>query len=264
MEIVLPQQSKAFPNRDSKYELSALLDADSFFYGLIDYGSQLEYVNSIKRFQDVSQEAWQNIVVLRKIKIGILNHAVSILPFESLAMEDLIEIVAHSAGILEPELYDFRVDRCEAQQLKICYAVPKSVLIGIRNQWQEPLIYHFVTTFVQGIELNGEDGLYIYASATTLVLCALKDHKLPFINCYQIKHPIDAFYYIMLTYREVFEEDVHVALHYASHPHTSNDILHHLQQYNPRLQHRTSDFKMDGQVLTDDYHYHALQCVSKI
>jgi len=264
LEITLKKESKDFQNKNLKYELSALLDADSFFYGLFDYGSKLAYSDRISSIDDLSSEPWNERISLRKTKIGLLNNLVTLIPESEFRAADMTSIIATSIGISDTSQYILRSDRSEKHNLRICYAVPKGLVKTITNLLDSPILHHYVSTFLDSISDVKEDGIYLDFSGEVLIVIALKGGKPLLVNTYKVTEDLDAFYWIALAHQSIFKEDKSAPIYFSGKLIGETTLYTTLKSYFPQLRKLKHAITLDGISIAEEEALYPLHSISAI
>lgn len=264
MEVVLRKESKSFQTKEIKYELSALLDADSFFYGLFDYGSKLAFSNIISSINELDKEDWQERVQLRKSKIGLLNNLVVFIPEVEFKSADIPAILSSVCGIPDVSEYIIRADRSEKFDLRICYAVPKSLIKTMTTTLDGPILHHYLSSFLESIGGLEPTGLYMHYSGEVLIMIALKDGHLAFSNIYKADESLNAFYWLSLAHQSIFEEDKSVPIYYSGRGMRTTSILGTIQSYFPHVNKMTHSISLDETKLSNEVEFYPLHCISEL
>lgn len=264
MEVRGKKESKDFQNTDIKYELSALLDADSFFYGLFDYGSKLAFSNNIDSIDGLAQESWRGQTKLRKTKIGLLNSLIVMIPETEFRAADIAPIVTTTCNLSDTSQYIIRSDRIEKHGLRVCYAVPKELVKTMTNTLDGPILNHYVSTFLDSITDTSVNALYIDLSSDLLIIAACRDGKLFFANTYLIKESLDGLYWISSVHKSVFEDDRATPIFYSGKNIEVSTLLITLGSYYSQLKKMTHSISFDGDPIKGDVYYYPLYCISQM
>jgi len=196
------RQSVNFIEAEKAYELSALIYADSFFYGLFDYGSKLV------KSSDISSDELKTKGLLgtskatvRKSKFGILNQLFTLIPKAEYDHHNIADFVKAACKIDDPSAYIYRSDYIPHYGLRVCYAIAKDKVSLINEVYESPSLLHYVTALIASTE-TGEDGLYVHVIDDKILIAAKVDDRLQNANCYTYDADETAVYYIGLNYQE--------------------------------------------------------------
>ena len=263
MEITLSKESKVFQTKDIKYELSALLNADSFFYGLFDYDSKLAFSNEISSINDLDKESWRDRILLRKAKVGLLNNLVAFIPESEFQAADIPMILGNVCGLQDTSEYIIRSDRSEKFDLRICYAVPKNLVKLMTKTFDGPILNHYVSSFLESISITESNGLYVDFSGDVLIIVAIKDGRLALTNTYKESEVLNAFYWISLAHQSVFQEDKSVPIYYSGKRMNSTSLLDTLQSYFSSVEKMTQSISLDGNSISDEVAFYPLHCIAE-
>ena len=264
MEVTLRKESVVFQSKDIKYELSALLDADSFFYGLFDYDSKLAYSNEITSISELNKEPWRNRVFLRKSKIGLLNNLLVFIPEAEFQAADVPIILSNVCDISDTSKYIIRSDRSEKFDLRVCYAVPKELIKIMTKTLDGPILNHYASSFLESIGNIDSDALYVDYSGDVLIIVALKDGHLALINTYEVFETLNAFYWFCLAHQSIFKEDKSVPIYYSGKRMNTTAILDAMQTYFPNVDKMIHSIFLDENSISNEVEFYPLHCISEI
>jgi hypothetical protein len=264
LEVTLKRESKDFHNKDIKYELSALLDADSFFYGLFDYGDKLVFANEISFINELGGESWRDRISLRKTKIGLLNNLVLIIPESEFQPADIPYILSATCNLPDISQYIIRSDRIEKHDIRVCYAVPKELVKIMTDTLDGPILNHYVSAFLHSISDTSLDALFIDFSCKSLIVIACKDGRLVFINNYEVEENLNAFYWISLAHQSIFGEDRFVPIFYSGKLMETSSLRDTLESYYAELKKMIQPISIDGFSIKEEVSFYPLHCISEM
>lgn len=143
MEITNSDDLSAYQNKS--YELSAVIDADSFFYVLSDYGDKYIHHGKASMAElSVDKLVPNERVSIRRTKLGIANDLFTIVPATDYHGSKKEAYVRHAAALDPSVTYIFASDYHAQARAYICYAMPQSVVQTCQQTFDQPVFAHII------------------------------------------------------------------------------------------------------------------------
>lgn len=264
MEINLNKEAESFYSNDIKYELSALIDADSFFYGLLDYGHKLAYSNYALSSDVVPPEILQQSDKIRKTKLGYINNLVTLIPNDSFVQEDLSTILQHTCAIQQIKDYVLRSEHSLKHDLRVCYALPKKTVRQVTDVFDAPMLNHFVTTFIDQINVDQGDALHACKLGSFILVSVVNNGKLALTNVYAAVDAVSSFYFISLAYQKIFMKMSFAPIHLSGLIEEGDELHKLIADYYTYVDFVSEGITLDGVRLDSNGAFYPLYCISNI
>ncbi len=215
MEVSLNREAESFTTSENKYELSALIGADSFFYGLFDPDARLVASGNPAYTQSSLSTTVREVTSgqVKKAKVAYISTIVMLLPNIDYRPQDISAILQHTRALDDPDAYIFRADRPVSYDFRVCYAIPKTTLHSVKEVFDTPTLSHFLTVYLDRIDAADDYGLHICILNTCVVVVAVKDGYIGLSNVYASSDTTTTFYHINHVYKSQYSgEDVPIWL----------------------------------------------------
>ena len=248
------------PDPEKKYELSALIDVDSFFYAIIESGGQVVEIDHIKLSKEVLLEKYPN---LKTAKIAVANSSYTLIPAAEYNEQSKVDYIHQ---VTEPSMqnqYVYLADFVEKTGLYVCYAISKSVYQYCFGLPVIPVIRHQISTMLsQSNSGKLSSRIHVSRHQDYITITAHVDGQLRVANTFESKSPITTLYYITLVQKNlgVKKRDIEVEFSGAFTPGDETEKL--VSRYYTNLSYKPYSLKMDGQLLEKSSYYFPLQSVS--
>ena len=263
MELSISKESKDFKQVDKAYELSALLYADSFFYGLFDYGFKLSKADKISISNDLKTSIISSSKgSIRKAKLGILNSSFVLIPKADFRHEDINQYLTMSIGNINLEKEIVRSDYIVNHSIRVCYSVSKKDITLINSCFEAPSLQHYITTIIASIP-DGKDGLFVHIIESNIVIVAILEGKIKLANIYEAADVETIFYYISLAYQESDLSTMNAIIHITGDKSQDDQFNELIHSYCSNVTTTSPPISMDNILLEDAYRYTALFNISK-
>lgn len=200
MEIEKKKEAAGTADTIKKYELSALIDADSFFY-TYNSGDQI-----IKSEQLPTEEFFSNDWttqfpgMIEKGKVGVVNPYFTIIPTVDYDTQHLSSLVTTAAGnvLIHDPIY--RSDFLPGLNAYLCYALSASLLGQLRELFADFGLCHVVTALIKNIDkAYGISLIHLCRMGRQTVLIARNEHRLLLATILDVNKSLSLVYYAMLV-----------------------------------------------------------------
>ncbi len=205
MEIDLVEyRSSDSINKDITYELSALINADSLFYGVLDYNGHLVWAAEIalNNINLLKQELLSNNINIRKFKVGIQNQLYTIVPNEEYGSAASKELLLHTNAINDTEEYLIRNDYSEAFGLRYIYALPNHLVKEINGAFDNCSLVHAAHANLEWLPTSSTTTIQVH-------MCFYREHfdltiskstTLMLSNTFRFSSEQDVLYFLGLAF----------------------------------------------------------------
>lgn len=252
-------------NNDKSYELSALINADSFFYGIFDYGSNLKCAfglpQSSSKFSDLVSAQEMGI---RKAKIGIVNTLFTLVPDKEFAVKDSFQWLSSACRIDNPEDYIIRNDYSDEYKLRVVYAVPKPLMKDIKESIDNCSLVHFVFSCLDSIPNTGSKKKVRLIKLDKFIVIVVKDgNQLLLANMYDYQSNMDILYFLSLVFDRLNLDSKEQHIELAGMFSKEDNLIDLLLDYYGNIQLAEGYLKLIYNEAFSEYHFLPLYCISK-
>lgn len=252
-------------NSGKSCELSALLYADSFFYGLMDYG-QLLLKTGVQKSAELSTILSDNLdYKIRRTRLAVMDNNFVIFPEGSYTSENIGTAFYHSHGFTV-ERYLFRSDSMDDLGLKVVYAIDKEKVKWINQTFDSPSLIHFTTAMLSNVKLKEGDAasrLHVCLVGSQLSLVLIVDNNLKWCNTYDCGNVKAFLYYIGLVSEIFLLPTNELELYLSGWLDKDHLYVKELNKYFSLLKFQDQGINFYG-VNTDNHqYYHPLVAISK-
>lgn len=140
-------------NKDLSYELSALIDADSLFYGILDYQRHLRKASYINLSQVESLVDQIIECKIRKSKVSFVSSEFALVPTHEYSNNIAADLLWHGQK-QDYEEYILRNDYCERFNLRVIYAIDRIDFNRVQDYFSSLSIFHFVTACLDACDTD--------------------------------------------------------------------------------------------------------------
>jgi uridine kinase len=257
----LNYQSEGLINKELSYELSALLVADSLFYGVLDYNRRLRKAN-FKNLDHSVIGSIESEYTIRKTKVGILSRIFTILPSHEFSSSFAHDFIEHTHLLNNENNYLIRNDYCEKFNLRVVYAVLKEDLDFLQSSFDTPILYHFITTAIENLDTSRIDNeVRVVLLDGIMIVTVHNGTKLMMANVYDYYDTASFLYFISLTFRQLDLDHAHQLITLSGMIDQPDEMVTTMKRYYGNVQ------IAEGGILTESnmptHYYHPLYCVSK-
>lgn len=254
-------------NKNIFYELSALVDADSLFYGVFDYNKTLVWAGhtSLSHTDQLKQELLDNEIKIRKVKIGILNSQHTIIPNGEFNTDTIRDIVTHVNHIDQPEQYIYRSEYSVQHKLRVLYAVQKEVIRTLNAAFDNCQLIHVNFAQVESTSNGGVTQDYtvrlcFYESIFCLTI--VDKEQLILCNTYDYSRNQDVLYFLGLAFERLGLDPSTQSVEVGGYVTHDGDLLSELKRYFGGIRYATGYIK--SKLKSSEEHYHLpLYMISK-
>jgi hypothetical protein len=267
LEVKYQKIADSLEESSKSYELSALIYADSLFYGLYDYGFKLQKSGVANINSAIKTLLLENTKAsLRRSKLGLANANFTLLPPGFYNSEQIDELLAHSNNDLSEDTHLFRSDSIENFDIRIGYAVKKDLVKKLNTTFDSPILVHYMTAFLTNIDINHVNSEYqlhscIYGDYQALALC--KGSKLIWANHYKAPTPPLQLYNIAICAQLHHIDPSDISIHLSGWIDDNHGTVHLLKQYFKQITFDRNETSFNGQDIDDVQYYHPLVAISK-
>ncbi len=252
-------------NQDISYELSALVNADSFFYGLLDYGTKLKAAYGIKHndapFSDMVHGQPYKI---RKTKIGIHNNLFTIVPDKEFSVKHSFDWLSQVCQLEHPEDYIIRNDYSDQFKLRVIYAVPKPLMRDIKESVENCSLVHFVFACLDSIPNVGPQiKVRVVILDTHFVLVVKRGNGLLLANSYDYTSWQDILYFLSLAYDKLGLNRLEDPIELSGMIKSDDTLISLLVDYFGKVQLASNYLNIDQSQSVSEHHFLPLYCISK-
>lgn len=263
MELTILKESQHFADADKKYELSALIDADSFFYGVFDYGQSIQRIGrSTFAHPETASLLKDSRATIRKFKLALLSPVFTLIPREEYSPEDLGSYLTATYPDLPLYQYILRSDHISQLDVRVCYPVEKNQLTALTNRYDSASLTHYVSTLLEYIPRE-KDGIYVLCIEDNAIVIGMKSGRLHFCNQERLKSYLDTFYTIQNACDLLYEGDNNYTIYIAGAGNKMDELISLLQKYHPHIEPLSPQMTMDGEIVTDSNYLFPLYTISK-
>ncbi len=183
-------------NTDKYAELSAVIDGDSFFYGLWDESQNLIGTDINRGIFPFFEQIPSQIT---KMQFGVLNNIFSVVP-EKIFDPSLAELfVSHANGVAKIDQHIFRSDYVTRFNVRVVYAVRSLVIKQLNNRFSKPSCVHLTTAFLESlVTLTFDYKIHLMLHNEKALLCLTKGEELLLVNVFPVLQPSDLLYFTSL------------------------------------------------------------------
>ncbi len=206
MELdLIEYKASATINKDISYELSALINADSLFYGVFDYAKTLIWAARIplSRISLLREELGKNDINIRKFKAGFYSTAYTIIPNEEYSSADSETLYEHVNHYESPNDYILRSDYSEQFGLRLIYSVPKEVVKLVNQAFDNCSMIHANFAQLETMPSNDESLVRLCFHDASFDLSVTQNNQLKLSNSFEYETVKDLLYFVGLTFERL-------------------------------------------------------------
>jgi len=254
-------------NKNISYELSALIDADSLFYGVFDYNKTLVWAGhgSLSETDKLKAELFDNGITIRKVKIGILSSPHTIIPNEEFNTDTIKDLITHVNHIQQPEQYIYRNEYSVQHKLRVLYAVEKDVIRTINSAFDNCQLIHVNFAQVESTKTEGSQEDHIVRLCfyeSSFCLSIVHSQQLILCNTYNYSNNQDVLYFLGLAFNRLGLEHRTQAVEVGGYVIHDGELLQELKRYFGGIRYATGYIK--SKLESSEEHYHLpLYMISK-
>lgn len=246
-------------NKNISYELSALVDADSLFYGVFDYSRTLVWAGNthLSQTDQLKQELLDNDIKIRKVKVGILNSQHTIIPNDEFNTETIKDIVTHVNHIDQPEQYIYRSEYSVEHKLRVLYAVQKDVIKTLNTAFDNCQLIH--VNYAQVVSTSDVVAtqdcmvrLCFYESRFCLTV--VDKEQLILCNTYDYSSNQDVLYFLGLAFERLGLTYSTQSVEVGGYVIHEGDLLSELKRYFGGIRYATGYIKSNLKHSEEHYH----------
>lgn len=178
-------------------ELSALIDADSSFYASWDEHEHLITASSHAGKFSLPALMDTRPMESKKTKVAILNSLFTLVPNAEFDFDSIESYLKFNVSISQEKNLLFRTEQSELWDLRIVYAVSKSLIKEINTLGEQTSLFHLVTAMIDHIRPQQDSKWSIHnciLNQKTVVLVH-REGKLRLANVYMTEEPLSLLYY---------------------------------------------------------------------
>ena len=260
MEVKKNLISPHTPDKEKTYELSALLDVDSFFYALLDSGGEVAKMDQISLNTKLELDQYPK---LNSSKIAIANQNYTLVPESDYTKESLAEYVQHKMGPSLQNKYVYQADHLKESGLFVCYAIPTELYQYCFNFSAIPIFRHQVSVLISQINMSNK-GVVIHVSRNNhnIVIIAHKGGQTTMASTFESRSPMTTLYYITLVQESIGAKKVDLDIEFSGDFVSGDKTERLVRRYFSKVRYTSSTLKMNGQLLENPSVYFPLQSVS--
>lgn len=257
----LDYSSEGTINKDISYELSALLDADSLFYGVLDYSRRLKkaaYLTLDREVQDPIEKEYK----IRKVKIGILSPIFTLVPAQEFSSSHAADLIQHNHLLPDGVDHLIRNDYCEKFNIRVVYAVTKQDLDFLTTSFEAPSLHHFITACIEDLDVSvtGVQFRVILLSGK-MTIVVHEGEKLLLANTYAYTDTATFLYFVTLVFKQLGLDRLDQLITISGYLSISDEIIATIKKYYAQVQFVDHSVILDSDV--PRHYYHPLYLVSK-
>lgn len=246
------------PDSKETYELSAVFDADSFFYGIWDKEMHLQRADYLNNWPENPDVIWPGLGAAR---FGLANHLFALVPETEFVQEEQKHYVLDTCRFDNKRSYIFRNDYAEKFHLRVVYALGAPDLKRLNSHFETPALVHIVTSYLDSLQtLTFDSKIHVMLLSSKMLVVVSNAEKLQLVNLYKVNSSNDILYFISLLCNRFELDPVRICIELSGfiNPHTEN--YSQLQKYFGNLRFRKIT---DLSQIENNHCYHALHSVSK-
>jgi len=249
---------------EKTYELSALIDVDSFFYVITDADQEQVTIidhTPIKK-GDKELQLTPNLK-LKSAKIAIANSLYTLIPADQYTPETLKDYVHQVMLPFSRDLYVYQSDHIPSAELYICYAIPKDLYKYCFTLPAIPILYHQVGALLTQVNRKSSRTIiHISRHADNIIIFVIVKGQVKLANTFKSDSPITTLYYITLVHQSlgIGKENLDLEFSGAFIPKDETDRL--VSKYFSNIKYSPASIKLDGQLIEHSSVYFPLQSVS--
>ena len=185
------------------HELSALIDADSFFYAITDRsGTVMDHgtVDLADIPQEIHDQDSENC--FDKAKFGLVNTFFSLVPVDEFEVKKSVDYVVSECNVPDQKSYLFRNDLVSKHGIRVVYAVKQNTIKLINQHFVSPSMVHFISAILEDVDVNtpNKDLVKAVILKNEMAVVVCKARKLYLANIYACPETTDYLYYTSLIY----------------------------------------------------------------
>lgn len=257
MEISKRRISKNISTLDKAYELSALINADSFFYTL-STEEELVLSNELSFSDASSSETLDGIDHSRisKARFAIHNAHFTIVPADDFDIDNQGDFLSAAIGNNGYSDGVHRVDFVEKANAYVCYGVNRLELVRCASIVPEASIMHSTTVIMSSV-LSSDQAATIHLSKLghQVIMACAADGQLKIVNTLNDVTPISLLYYATLLKKtfKLGQDDLVIEL---SGDFTNEDgCISLLSRYFKTVNYKESTLRFDDEILTSSMYF---------
>ena len=254
-------------NKNISYELSALVDADSLFYGVFDYTKTLVWAGRVRLSEtnQLKQELLDHGIKIRKVKIGILNSQHTIIPNDEFNTDTIQDIVTHVNYIDQPDQYIFRNEYSVQHKLRVLYAVEKEVIKTLNAAFDNCQLIHVNFAQIESIteaETSQDHQVRLCFYESTFCLTIVNKEQLLLCNTYDYDRNEDVLYFLGLAFDRLGLDHSTQSVEVGGYIPHDGELLTELEKYFGGIRYATGYIK--SKLASTEEHLHLpLYMISK-
>lgn len=257
MEIIsLSYQSAQLAYQDISYELSGLIDSDSFFYGLFDYQKKLLKADRIDQSQLSDELA---AYASSRQRLAIASSSFSVVPAHEYSSAMGASLLGHVTHIDEDHVI-VRNDYSSRYDVRVVYAIDRDQIQSMQTRFDQLSMMHYITVMLESCDIK-DSGISASLIGERLYIIAVRGEQLLMANAYEVHSDYDVLYFLQLVYQRL-ELDANSALRLSGEFH-KDFVEQYINTYFAEVQYDTSDMGLADQQHSSIYSplYHVSQCV---
>lgn len=255
-------QSEGLINKEISYELSALIDADSLFYGIIDYRKQLKRAVRVGLHNLDNQALTSQIdYSIRKTKVAFLSNQFCLVPTHEYSNNYGAELLWHGQKDADSD-YILRNDYCEKFDLRVIYSIRRDDIYRFQDSTSPIALHHFVTACLETCDTtNPSKKVKLMIFDHKLLILVHEGKRLLICNVYDYNEPTTLLYYVSLVYEQMKLDRQSQSVEIAGLLTSKEDTFHLLKKYFGNISFADYGLSLDG--FQAPHVYHPLYCVSQ-
>lgn len=187
---------------DNNYELSALLDAGSLYYMLMDDDHRaVRYgYSQLADFPLARIEKLNNVQITRE-QIILMNSPFVIVPDGEYTNAYGRSLLEHSCGSIENRV--LRNDHCADSGCRVVYAISTEELTSIQRDFQNPHVSHIARELIDFFNQYSRDQVInLVLLRNRFIISVVKEGIPVMVNSYQPMDEENLSYFLALTMRQ--------------------------------------------------------------
>ncbi len=257
MELdLIEYKASASINKDISYELSALINADSLFYGVFDYAKTLIWAANIplSRIGLLREELSKNDISIRKFKAGYYSTHYTIIPneeFDSLNSEILFE---HVNGLENHNDSILRNEYSEQFGMRLIYKVPKEIVRVVNQAFDNCSMIHANFAQIETMQNQENTAVRLCFYDSSFDITVISHEKLILSNSFDYKGGQDVLYFLGLTFERLGLDYRVQTIELGGLIQYDGEVVQLLKEYFGSIQYATNYIKSDLDRSEEHFH----------
>ncbi len=251
-------------NKNISFELSALVNADSFVFGVFDHARDLKLADakSWSELMDTDLDQLVSDVKIRKTKLGVMNSLFSIVPESEFKLSHSSIFLGHVCDLMDAEHHMIRNDYSERFQLRVIYAVEKDVIKKVQESLVSPSLSHFVYACIDSMPDTSQQAVRVVKIGDQAVILVTQGDRLILANQYTIHTDSDILYYLSLIFERLGLDREQQPVEIVGEVEKTGSLYSLLSQYYGELM-IPAEPQLISTATIADHVYHPLYYISK-